>query len=298
MSFFVEGNRAMYDSILVPLDGSKLSEGILPYVRSLSKALDIPVELLHVNDPETLTAFSPPLQGADYLKGVADSFHHSAGVRFAVDIGKPAEMIVDLAAASPGTLIAMATHGRSGVKRWVLGSVTEKVLHAAANPLLLVRGTEEQGFEADVMLKRVFVPLDGSELAERVLHHVIGLAKRMNLSVILVRTYALPLDVYGQGYMVNANTFLDDIRNEAKSYLEKKVEELKSGGLARVSSLLVEGNAAVEILQLAEGAPGSLLTMCTHGRSGIGRWVLGSVTERVVRHSREPVLVIRASSQG
>jgi nucleotide-binding universal stress UspA family protein len=287
----------MYDKILVPLDGSKFSERILPYVRYLSKALKIPVELLQVNEPEALTAFSPPLQGADYLKGVADSLQHGAGVRSIVEMGKPAEVIVHLAASSPRTLIAMATHGRSGVKRWVLGSIAEEVLHAAFNPLLLVRGSEEQVSGEGVILKRIFVPLDGSQLAEKVLPHVIGLAKGADLSVILVRTYALPLDVYGEGYGVNSRTFLEEIKNEAQSYLEKKVEELKGGGLARVSFLLIEGNAAAEILQLVEGGPDSLVMMCTHGRSGIGRWVLGSVTERVVRHSREPVLVIRASSQ-
>jgi nucleotide-binding universal stress UspA family protein len=288
----------MYDKILVPLDGSKLSETILPYVRTLSSALKLPVELLRVNDPEMLTAFSPPLQGADYLKAVAGSFPQGVRVHFTVEMGKPAEVIVDWAATSPQTMIAMATHGRSGIKRWYLGSVADKVLHAAANPLLLFRGTEEQRSNGEATLKTVFVPLDGSQLAERVLSHVVALARGMKSKVILVRVYAFPQEAYGEGYVVNVGNLSEEIRNEAKGYLEKKVEELQSEGLDHVSSMLFEGNAADEIIDLARGAPDNLLMMCTHGRSGIGRWVLGSVTDRVVRHSGDPVLVIRSSSQG
>lgn len=88
-----------------------------------------------------------------------------------VEVGRPAETIVDRTAADTGTLIAMTTHGRSGIKRWLLGSVAEKVLHAATRHLLLARATEESKKAGEVSLKRLVVPLDGSRLGEMVMPH-------------------------------------------------------------------------------------------------------------------------------
>jgi len=137
----------MYSKILVPLDGSAHSEGILPYVRSFARALTLPVELLHVNDPTRLAPFSPPLQGGEYLQRVAASFTNAKEVKCTVELGDPAARIVDLAAAQASALIAMTTHGYSGAQRWLLGSVADKVLHGATNPLLLVRPAQGDGGE-------------------------------------------------------------------------------------------------------------------------------------------------------
>ena len=108
----------MYTKILVPLDGSKLSEQILPYAQLLADAFHVPVELLHVNDLDTITPFAPPLQGGDYLKVVSKRYLPlSLTVSCTVDLGKPAELIVERAAADRGALIAMATRGHSGMQR-------------------------------------------------------------------------------------------------------------------------------------------------------------------------------------
>lgn len=299
----------MYDKILVALDGSQLSETILPYARSFASALKLPVELLHVIDPETLmpttvehhryydTLTAEREGSGDYLKRVATSFSDSSSVDFSVEIGKPAEIIVDRAAAQAGALIAMATHGRSGVQRWLLGSVAQKVLHAAANSLLLVRATEEgKGSEA-APLKRVVVPLDGSRLAETVIPQAVELARKMDLEIVLLRAYSLPVPAYSaEDYAPDLGELWEQIKKEAQEYLEEKVRRLQGQGLERVSTVSVEGFAAEKIINLAQQTPGSLVAMCTHGRTGVGRWVLGSVTDRVVRHSGDPVLVIRAAS--
>lgn len=143
----------MYARILIPLDGSPLAEGILPYARSLEKTLKVPVELLMVIKPEVISEFSNPeagryfdtvgarirRDGVDYLLKVAHSFPDLSNVTCSVEIGKPAEMIVDKASAQQGTLIAMATHGRSGVGRWVLGSVTDRVVRHSGDPVLVVQ---------------------------------------------------------------------------------------------------------------------------------------------------------------
>ena len=291
----------MYNRILVPLDGSKLSAGVIPCVRWLARALNAPVELLHVNAPAHLAPDIRPTQGSDYLQNVAASFAGIANVKCTLQTGSPADVIIDLASTEPRTLVAMATHGYSGAKRWLLGSVADKVLHALTGDLLLVRPEETDG-SGDVQLKTILVPLDGSELADKVLPTVSELAKRLGLEVLLVhvtkRVYTGPpegiLPVFGA--IPNLKELWEQEKAEANKYLTKKVEELRGRGIANVSPTLIDGGvdgAAAEIIDLAERISGSLVTMTSHGRSGIGRWLIGSVTERVVRHSRGPVLVIR-----
>jgi nucleotide-binding universal stress UspA family protein len=299
----------MYSNLLVPLDGSQLSEAILPFARSLASASKIPVELLQVIDPDTIVVSADPPIGrffdtveadlkrasSDYLKSVAGSFPDSLTVQRSVEIGKPAEVIVDRAASHRGTLIAMSTHGRSGIERWFLGSVADKVLHASANPLLLVRATAKNKTGDVAALKTILVPLDGSPLAELVLPHVAEVAKAMKLVVVLLRVYSVPVQAYaGEGFVPDYTQVTESIREEAKSYLEGKVEQLKGEGLDRVSYVMLGGEAAGEVIDMARDTPDSLMAMCTHGRSGVGRWVLGSVTDRVVRHGGDPVLVIRS----
>jgi nucleotide-binding universal stress UspA family protein len=118
--------------------------------------------------------------------------------------------------------------------------------------------------------------LDGSPLAEESLSHVIDLARTMNLKVILVRVES-------------------DGEEVSKNYLHSIRDRLSDEGVASVEKRVLHGHPAVNIVDLAHNTAKSLVTMTTHGRSGLGRWVLGSVTDRVVRHSGDPVLVIRSS---
>lgn len=301
----------MYAKIIVPLDGSDLAEGVLPYVRSLARGLELPVTLLQVIDPEIVSAFADPAQkryfdnvaagmkmnSADYLRRLIPSFPTSVKVDASVRVGKPAETIVSDGASHSGALIAMATHGRSGLQRWIMGSVAEKVLHAAVNHLLLIRPGGEPANE-EAPLKTVVIPLDGSGLAETVLPYAMELARKMNAEIILLRAYALPVSIYSgtDEYVPNIEQLNAQLRAEAKEYLDGKVRELRGKGIDKVSGILLEGYGAAEIIDFAKKTAANLVAMCTHGRSGIGRWVLGSVTERVVQNSGDPVLVIRAHS--
>ncbi len=298
----------MYTRMLIPLDGSKVAEQVLPYARFLAKALGISGELLGVVDPETLVAFSNPAQGrhldtlvtetmsrtAVYLETTARSFQ-GIQVKCSVEKGKPEDIVIEKAASDKNGLIVMATHGRSGIQRWVLGSVTDKVLHGATNHLLLVRASDQGKTEGDAPLKTVIVPLDGSPLAEQVLPCVVDLAKKMKLEVVLVRAYALPPAISAEEYGVYSAELLDHLEAEAGDYLEEKVNKLKQQGIAHVGSVVKTGYGAEEIITLARNTPDNLVAMCTHGRSGLQRWVLGSVTDRVMRHSGDPVLIVRSA---
>lgn len=299
----------MYEKVLVALDGSKLSEGILPYARFIAAKLNVAVELLHVIDIAAPRASSADQQirhenviaaeqknSMDYLKKVAASFADAAATKCAVKIGKPAEVIVDRAATHARMLIAMTTHGRSGINRWLLGSIADKVLHAAANPLLLVRGADESEKLAVPPVKKIMVALDGSPLAEMVLPHASELAAKMGLGVVLTRVFGVPTPAFAEDYGTYVEELWEQVETETQEYLDDKAKQLQRQGLTDVTVKSVAGFASEKLIELAHESGETLVAMCTHGRSGVNRWVLGSVTDRVVRHLGGPVLIIRAPS--
>jgi nucleotide-binding universal stress UspA family protein len=300
----------MYSKILIPLDGSKTAEKALPYARYLAGKFKIPVELLAVVDIAEMAAhmtaerarFLDTLvedsmrDSETYLRGVTATFP-GATVTHQVLKGRAEDAIIERGEADKNALIAMATHGRSGLNRFLLGSVAEKVLRGSVNPLLLVRATEAIKGEGEAGFKTIIVPLDGSELAEGVLPAVADLGKNLGIEVTLFRAYHIPYNAYAGNeglYAVDYDALISGVRDEANEYLEKKAAEVKKLGVEKVSCVSKEGFAGDEIIKLANATPGDLIAMCTHGRSGVKRWVLGSVTETVVRHTNDPVLVIRA----
>jgi nucleotide-binding universal stress UspA family protein len=301
-----EEEKAVYTKIIVPLDGSPLAEGMLRYARTFAKACNAPVELLHVIAPETIDVLSDPAHrrfadevegdlkrhGLAYLRPLAASMPVPSAVECAVRVGDPAEVIAE--EAQPGTMVMMATHGRSGVQRWLLGSVADKVLHTVRTHLLLAR-TGQNGKEKEAALKSIVVPLDGSPLAEKILPWVVALANTMELEIVLMRAYSLPNAFYATDeYVPNMFEFAEKLKEESRLYLDNKAEWLKAEGVRHVSTLLIEGDGAAEIIDFARKTPENLIAMSTHGRSGIRR-ILGSVTDRVVRNSWDPVLIMPPS---
>jgi nucleotide-binding universal stress UspA family protein len=299
----------MYTRLLIPLDGSKTAEAALPYGRTLAGTLKIPVALLGVVDTTVLA--SQVFRGSgyfetiiaqnvrsteEYLKRIVKTFP-GHNVRCIVETGKAEDVIIEKAG-SNATLTAMATHGRSAINRLLLGSVAEKVLRSSINPLLLIRASEEDNSEGQAVLRSVIVPLDGSELAETVLSPVVQLAIALKLDVLLLRAYHIPINAYAgmeDYYPVDYERISVALREEAQSYLESKVGELKRNGIEKVSFAIAEGSGAGEIIALGRRSADNLIAMCTHGRSGVKRWVLGSVTEKVVRLSGDPVLIVRGA---
>jgi nucleotide-binding universal stress UspA family protein len=298
----------MYTRLLIPMDGSKTAEAVLPYGRALARSLEIPVELLGVVDTSVLdnrvfggsedseAIIAASIRSSEgYLKRIAKTFPADK-VSCTVESGQPEDVIIEKAG-SDATLTAMATHGRSGINRLLMGSVAEKVLRSATNPLILIRASEEADSEGLAAVKSVVVPLDGSELAETDLSPVVQLANALKLEVILLRAYEVPMNTYAgmeDSYPVDYERIIGALKDEAKIYLESKVGELKRNGIEKVSFAISEGSGASEIVALGRRTPDNLIAMCTHGRSGIKRWVLGSVTEKVVRLCDDPVLIVRA----
>lgn len=300
----------MYSKIMVPLDGSRIAENALPYARALARGLKVPVDLLCVIDLAEMERNVSVAEGlfldtlaedetrrrGEYLSQIAKSFS-GAPVQCKIEKGNAASVIIESAATEKDTLVCMATHGRSGLKRWLLGSVAEKVLRGASAPLLLIRASETAQTEGETRLGAVIVPLDGSSLAEQVLASVTDLAKPLDLEVILFRAYRIPFGVYeaGASFAIDLERLSAEVEAEVQQYLEVKRDALAKAGLEKVSYASKEGLSADEIIKYGHRNPEKLIAMCSHGRSGVKRWVLGSVTETVVRHCGAPVLIVRAA---
>ena len=313
----------MYSKVIVPLDGSDLSEQSLPYAELIAKSLDVPIELVQAYD-----ILPPSLLGGSNRQGVVSALEEGSRARALVSMenqrrrlegdglsvnlvaqrGPAADVIVAVAGAEPTALVVMSTHGRGGISRWVMGSVTDKVLHTIPNPMLIVRANVLGPAAPESSLRSVVVPLDGSPLSELAIPHAISVAGALSAGITVLRITPsedqyrtqlnLALPEMGTGTlpdfdMASPDELTADDAAEASDYLDDVRNRMRidhAHGVATEHQ--VNDNIAQTIIERASAQP-SLVAMTTHGRSGVGRMVLGSVTDRVIRHSNLPVLVIR-----
>jgi len=298
----------MYTRILVPLDGSATAEAVLPYAQAFAVGFKTSVELLSVVDIGAMTThlsaekvpqFNAVVDNEEknsesYLDDVAKNFFSGLPTECRIVRGSPAETILESTSKDQDTLIAMATHGRSGAKRFLLGSVAEKVLRGSTNPLFLVRAAAAKTTPQRI-INSIVVPLDGSALAEQILPTVSNWAQALGVEVTLIRAFEFPASSYygSEEDLPDYDAFREEARKQAAAYLKQKEESLVGEGVRTVSTLTLEGPAAAEIIRYAQTSPRAVIAMSTHGRSGVRRWMLGSVTEKVVRHSDDPVLIVR-----
>jgi nucleotide-binding universal stress UspA family protein len=296
----------MIHRLLVPLDGSALAESILPSVEEFVRLTGAGVTVMQVVEPVGVAAdlfgqnhpgVERDLQAADerlahdYLAGLARRLARGGIVAHTrVAIGPVAETIIQ--AGREFDLIAMATHGRSGVGRWVYGSVADKVLRGATAPVLLFRaGVEVQPSAGRP--RRILVPLDGSELAGHVVPLAIDLARRAGAEIILMQSISLATESLGM-LAGGAPELLGLAEEGARDYLNEVAKGLRDQGLTVAIDVRLDP-AADGILAVAAERSADLIVMSTHGRGGFGRWVYGSVADRVLRGAPIPVLLVRAT---
>jgi nucleotide-binding universal stress UspA family protein len=312
-------------TILVPLDGSALAEQALPYAQALATLLSANVRLLQVIskvDPYNLVMYESHLltqpvsasnapssdqspsveflrqQANDYLAARADRLRKAAlEVETQVQFGNAAEVIVEVAQAQQAEMIVMASHGYSGLKRWALGSVADKVLHAATTPVFLVRGSSEPALIA-APLKRILVPLDGSALARQALPVAVELATHARAELVLLTAVIPPLNVAPE--LMSPTPRFDDaqvaLRDRLLGELGTFADELQRQQLT-VRPLAVNGFAAETVIDEAARLGADLIVMATHGYSGLRRWALGSVADKVLHGTRTPLLLVRAQAK-
>lgn len=295
----------MYETVVVPLDGSELSEVALPYAEELAGRLGSAIKLVYVSDSMD-SQYQHMRQF--YLDKVADNIKHEAAkhipagekreakVTATVLIGNPAEEIVGYADKEGAGLIVMATHGRSGLGRWALGSVADKVVRSASQPVALIRAKEARpDIRQRGVLTRILIPLDGSKESESALLCIAEFMAKLKVDVVLLQVLATgyqTLTAEGYEYVVFPENQIASDRAYAKAYLEKAARTLARPGLTIKTDVKL-GNSADEIVTYAAEMNADMIAMATHGRSGIGRWVLGSVAEKVVRSGTVPTLLVR-----
>jgi nucleotide-binding universal stress UspA family protein len=306
----------MYKRILVPLDGSELAELALPYAEELAEKLDSEVILLNVRssgedpaNPELRTYLSKTVaiveqnmkKSGEAVPGqkikVASAIIGSSGL-----ITHAAEEIVDYVEKEKISLITMATHGRTGIKRWALGSTADKVVRAAKCPILLVRA--HISVPRKIKIDKLLVPLDGSRLSETVLPHIESLAAKLKSKVILLHVVVPPYHFYPVAEMAGyysgsaiirvpySDKELEPLKEGAKEYLRGISDKITQMGIPASYQTWV-GPAADEIIELADEMGVDLVAMSTCGESGFTRWEHGSIATKVLHAGNKPLLLIR-----
>jgi nucleotide-binding universal stress UspA family protein len=290
-------NDTMDGRILVPLDGSPIAEYVLPWVRVLARGLDLPVELLAClsGAVDASAETGRLLHLAQLYLAEAAAPLEKAGLKVTVKVaeGEAAAEIAAEAERLPGTLLVMSTHGRSGLKRMALGSVADRVLRAVSCPVLVIRPEGEQA-PADAKLEVLLVALDESELAERALPPARKLAAALGLKLLLVEALPSEVEYYLQveAFAGAARDIAEAAEGKSLDYLQALAESLRKDGADPVEARVLHGTPYATLVEAAATIPGSLVVMTTHGRSGVGRWIMGSVADRVIRYSTRAVLIV------
>lgn len=317
----------LFSNIIVPLDGSELSAQALPAARLMAPAVP------PGGDLTLLRAFSeiPHWQASGaqgrYRAAIAAAEHDritaflrrekrrleglgvNLPIRIAAREGNAAEVIVNHARQDASALIVMSTHGRSGISRMVAGSVTAKVVRAAENPVLIVRCGADDCPLVPYSLNHIIVPLDGSAFAEQALPFAARLAHKFGARILLLRsthnaeyfrahTEWTRLDGEAGFYFGTPDQMSASLVTVSHGYLQRQAAELERRygipGVMVAHSLQHPADAVVEQAHRLDNA---LTLMTTHGRRGVGRALLGSVADQVVRNSPAPTLLLRGAER-
>jgi nucleotide-binding universal stress UspA family protein len=294
-------------TILVPIDGSALAAQALPYARKVAAdhATLVLLRVLSVPEPirdavgrtivpvDDAARWSEDAARTD-LEAVAAENRQSEpdGVRFITEVrtGDPAETILRVASERAADLIVIASHGRGAVGRVAFGSVADRVARAAQVPVMIVRPLDAPVEISPAEIRRVVVPLDGSDLAAHALPTAESLARRLHLPIVLVRA----IDA-AEAYGLLGDALITDVvamanaERDAGDALESAATELRAKGLSAAIELRI-GPAFAAIADTAR--PGDVVVLSSHGRRGVTRWLLGSVAEKLVRDGPAPVILV------
>jgi nucleotide-binding universal stress UspA family protein len=294
----------MFRRIVIPLDGSELAACAVPAAATLAKRTDAAIALVRVVDPpdgiremvSTADRERREHARADLVAVAARLRDDQIPTTIAIRQGNPVDNIVTLAGDVEGDLICMATHGRSGLRRVIVGSVAERVLHDALVPVMLIPpGVTLRSGMVDAVIT---VPLDGSERAEMAIPCAVSVARIFGARLELVRVWNVSTPAFAVAlYAADENhalfdAMLDVTEASVTSYLESVRARLRPDGIAvRVTAL--RGDPAEQLCTYVSMTRPVMVVMGTHGRSGVARWVLGSVAAAIVRNGIAPVLLIR-----
>jgi len=288
----------MLGKILVPLDGSKLSEAALGPGTELAAAFASELHLLGV------------CEGSDesyrrlmetYLVAKAEEARRSlsgtpVSVKTAAECGEPAGRIIDYATKQRVGLLVVVSHGHSGIMPWTMGGTANKIVHGASMPVLLLRAAAaKKRSPQKSIFSKVLLPLDGSAAGEAALSLVLEIAAVLKAQVILLTVIESSRRVHTIGGL-DSIRFPDQEVEKTKlalsDYLDCVVRKFSDRGVEAHREMR-SGQAAEEILKLAKTAGATLVAMSSHGKSGLREWVFGSVSNKVLHAGKTHLLLVR-----
>lgn len=291
---------AMYDTIVVPTDGSEHAIRAAEHGYALARLFDATVHVLNVVAvPDAVGAVNDELlahlerRGAEAVEAVEAVAGAGVPVETAVVRGQPARAIVDYVDDHDADLVAMGTHGRTGLERYVEGSVTERVVRMADVPVLTTRETEASDVDDDY--DEILLPTDGSDPAAAAVDHALAVAERADARVHAVNVVDIGALAVSPGF-THPTEVLDRLEAEGERATEAVADRARSAGVEVVTEVR-EGYASKDLLEYADDNSIDLITMGTHGRTGFERYILGSTTTRIVRQAEAPVLAINAKNR-
>ena len=278
----------MYTKVVVPLDCSPLAEVALPYAEEIAGKMGSDIVLLTVLPSEESKEIQNHLAYSKKMihdtkmqvkKYTEDQPEVKINISTATRTGNPADGILNYADKGYPCLIVMATHGRSGISRWAVGSVAEKVVKATSKqPLLLVRAKgSHPEVRAKRILKKALVPLDGSMISESVLPYIGEIARNLDMELTLLRVVHK-----------TENNFV-----EVEKYLRKWCEKLAEEGVTAGYEVRI-GSAADQIMEYADETATDLIAMTTRGQTAINVFSLGSVAQKILLDGNSPLFLVKA----
>jgi nucleotide-binding universal stress UspA family protein len=291
--------------ILVPLDSSGIAEAAIPYAERLAVALDAPIAFLGVvegseSDPNGVMTETAIEQMQHFRRTTVERYLEATATvtrgrgleaEIQVRAGQPYEEIIAAANRMDARTIVMATHGRGGLERWALGSVADTVMRLSGRPVLLVRPvSEHHNRHRTVTLNHILVPLDGSELAEQAVGPAVELALALSarLTLLRVEPWMTAITVPMQ-YIPDVSSWNDAIETAATEYLQEA--RARTADALDVQTVLLRGAPAAKIEDFIKERAVDLVVMCTHGRGGYRRALVGSVADKIVRGGRPTLLI-------
>ncbi len=300
----------MTQTIYVPVDGSNFGEQALSLSLTLARRTSSSLHLALVHEPIFL---AEPTAGGAMLSERADAVSRDREKEYLRDLAERVSKVVNTPVGTrllEGTVVSalldnvkatqphwlvMSTHGRGPMSRFWLGSVTDGLLRASPVPLLLVRPKGEAlDLSKDIVIRHVLICLDGSAIAERVLESAVGLAKILSASVRLIRVVKPPLVSEVDPTRADPEAFgqpeTRQMQTQAEQYLVKVADRLGAQSVQVEHMVEVDRQAAAAVLR--HRSPDTLIALSTHGRGALGRMLLGSVADKVVRGCEGPTLVL------
>lgn len=266
----------MYDRILIPVDGSAFCEEMFPHALGIARATGVPMSLIRVvgNEAEQAPA-------AQQLGALASEL--SGDTKAIVATGDVADAILAEARRVPGTLIAMTSHGRSGLMEAMLGSVALRVVRQAGQPVVVhrPRGGSSGTLREPMPISSVVLPLDSSEAAQAMVPDAAAFARWIGAELTVVTAIA-PEPQIGR----------DTARGDtlASSFVRVHAEDVAARYGVRTSWEVLHGEPSQAIARFVEGRRGAMLAMTTRGRGPLESAILGSVTAGCLRKCDAPIL--------